>query len=141
MDMTALDDYFERVPMKRFPFLILAMAGSIALTIACGGVEATNEVPDQQAREIKLVARSGEDTVSLNSYFPSKVTVRAGDTLTVTLGHPDEPTTISFLLWVIGTGFTASRFQENPIWCFWPGEKQYSYMVVFGTNTRILIEK
>ena len=54
-------------------------------------------VPPQAAREIKLAAGSGEDSIALNSFFPSKVTVREGDTLTWTLGHPDEPHTISFL--------------------------------------------
>ncbi|NQW22556.1 MAG: hypothetical protein HQ475_03830 [SAR202 cluster bacterium] len=83
--------------MKRHYILTAVLAGLLGLLMACGGSETATPGPDAQARDIKLVAGQGQDTVAINAYFPSKVTVRAGDTLTWGLGHPDEPHTISFL--------------------------------------------
>jgi len=48
-------------------------------------------------RELTLLVGSGEDTVSVNAFLPSKVTVRVGDTVIWKLNQPDEPHTTTFL--------------------------------------------
>ena len=48
-------------------------------------------------RELKVQVGAGQDTLSINSFLPSQITVRAGDTVTWELGHPDEAHTVTFL--------------------------------------------
>ena len=48
-------------------------------------------------REVKVLVGAGQDTLSINAFLPSKVTIRAGDTVTWELNHPDEPHTVTFL--------------------------------------------
>lgn len=49
------------------------------------------------ARQLTIIVGAGEDTTSVNAFLPSTVAVRAGDTVTFELGHPNEPHTTSFL--------------------------------------------
>ncbi|MFQ6026346.1 MAG: SMP-30/gluconolactonase/LRE family protein [Dehalococcoidia bacterium] len=53
--------------------------------------------PAAAARELTLLVGGGQDTVSLQAYFPRDVRVRAGDTVTWKLNQDDEPHTVSFL--------------------------------------------
>ena len=48
-------------------------------------------------REVRVLVGAGQDTLSINAFLPSKVTIRAGDTVTWELNHPDEPHTVTFL--------------------------------------------
>ena len=48
-------------------------------------------------RELTLLVGAGEDTLSVNAFLPSKVTVRVGDTVTWKLNHSDEKHTTTFL--------------------------------------------
>lgn len=48
-------------------------------------------------RELTLLVGAGEDTLSVNAFLPSKVTVRVGDTVTWKLNHSDEVHTTTFL--------------------------------------------
>ena len=70
------------------------------------GVEVIREVqviatPDigvaAEPRELTLLAGAGEDTLSVNAFLPSQVTVRVGDTVTWKPQHPDEPHSVTFL--------------------------------------------
>lgn len=47
-------------------------------------------------REVFVLVGAGQDTLSVNSFLPSKITVRVWDTVTWKLGHPDEPHTVTF---------------------------------------------
>ena len=48
-------------------------------------------------KELTLLVGAGEDTVSVNAFLPSKVTVRGGDTVTRKLNHTGELHTTHFL--------------------------------------------
>jgi plastocyanin len=63
-------------------------------------VEVTSEPPPapeaQAPREITALAGAGQDTVSINAFFPETLRVRAGDTVTWKI-NSDEPHTATFL--------------------------------------------
>lgn len=50
----------------------------------------------QEPREIALLAGAGQDTVSINAFFPASLRIRAGDTVTWKI-NSDEPHTATFL--------------------------------------------
>jgi plastocyanin len=50
----------------------------------------------QEARELTVLAGAGQDTVSINAFFPASLRVRTGDTVTWKI-NSDEPHTASFL--------------------------------------------
>jgi len=96
--------------MKRPLILVSALVALIFLIAACGSdptpatVTETVEVavtptpaPAAGARELKVIAGAGEDTVLLNAFLARNITVRAGDTVTWSLGHVGEVHTVSFL--------------------------------------------
>ena len=74
----------------------------ISIFAACGddaddaGTAAQGSPEAVGAREITLLVGAGEDTTSVNSFLPSKVAVRAGDTVTFKL-NSDEAHTTHFL--------------------------------------------
>ena len=63
-------------------------------------VEVTPAAPPiaepQAAREVTLLAGAGQDTVSINAFFPASLRIRAGDTVTWKI-NSDEPHTATFL--------------------------------------------
>ncbi|NQW22555.1 MAG: SMP-30/gluconolactonase/LRE family protein [SAR202 cluster bacterium] len=97
--------------MKRPLILISALVALVLLIAACGGdttpepaesaamevVVTPTPLPAAGAREVTILAGGGEDTVLLNAFLARDITVRAGDTVTWNLGHPDEVHTVSFL--------------------------------------------
>ena len=94
--------------MKRPLILISALVVLVLLIAACSSdpetvtvaqtvVVAPTSVPAAGARELMVMAGAGEDTVLLNAFLARNITVRAGDTVTWGLGHPDEVHTVSFL--------------------------------------------
>ncbi|MCI0781101.1 MAG: MBL fold metallo-hydrolase, partial [Chloroflexi bacterium] len=50
-----------------------------------------------EPRELTLLVGAGEDTLSVNAFLPSKVTVRVGDTVTWKANHSEELHTVTFL--------------------------------------------
>ena len=69
-------------------------------------IEVTREVPVSGApetlppatpRELTVLVGAGKDTVAVNAFLPSKVTIRAGDTIMWELNHPEEFHTTVFL--------------------------------------------
>lgn len=88
-------------------FLFGALVLLAAFAVACSSEEQELDtatvadpvqVPQAAApRELTLLVGAGEDTVSVNAFLPSNVTVRAGDTVTWKLNQPDEPHTTTFL--------------------------------------------
>jgi plastocyanin len=50
----------------------------------------------QAAREVTMLAGAGQDTVSINAFFPASLRIRAGDTVTWKI-NSDEPHTATFL--------------------------------------------
>jgi len=97
---------------KLFRFLLLTLTVVIALT-ACQGVPtqivevtrvvevevaapAAMEAPPQEPRELTVLAGAGQDTVSINAFFPASLRIRAGDTVTWKV-NSDEPHSATFL--------------------------------------------
>ena len=120
--------------MKRPLILVAALFALTFLVVACGDDptpvgSGTTEVavtptplPAAGARELSLLVGAGEDTVLINAFLARDITVRAGDTVTWSLGHPDEPHTVSFLAGadcpadaIPIEGRTPIDFQLNPI--------------------------
>ena len=80
------------------------------LAAACAGREEPEEVPTPEAvavieesppapaegRYLTALVGGGQDTISLNAFFPSTLRIRAGDTVTWKL-NSDEVRTVSFL--------------------------------------------
>lgn len=63
-----------------------------------GSLETLNVATSPPApRELTVNVGAGQDTLSINAFLPSKITVRAGDTVTWALSHPGEPHTVTFL--------------------------------------------
>ena len=120
--------------MKRPLILVAALFALTFLVAACGDdptpvgsgttevVVTPTPLPAAGARELSLLVGAGEDTVLINAFLARDITVRAGDTVTWSLGHPDEPHTVSFLAGadcpadaIPIEGRTPIDFQLNPI--------------------------
>ena len=95
--------------MKRLKIAIGLSAALAVLASACGGVESPAEAPTPKAaaaveepaaapegRRLTALVGGGQDTISLNGFFPSTIRIRAGDTVTWKL-NSDEARTVSFL--------------------------------------------
>jgi len=106
--------------MRRWPrwfarqFLWLALVLGLAVVIAActtrietiREIEVTREVevgaaatplPPAEARLLTVLVGAGTDTVAVNAFLPSRVTIRAGDTIMWELNHPEEFHTTVFL--------------------------------------------
>jgi plastocyanin len=82
---------------------MVALAGLVALpTLTLGAVAAAPAGQAFAPRELTLLVGAGQDTVSLDSFFPQTVRVRAGDTITWQVNN-DRTHSVSFT-----TGFTPS---------------------------------
>ena len=53
--------------------------------------------PPAEPRELTILVGAGVDTVAVNAFLPSQVTIRAGDTIMWELNHPEEFHTTVFL--------------------------------------------
>jgi plastocyanin len=63
--------------------------------VMVGGEQATS--PPAKPRELTVLVGAGVDTVAVNAFLPSQVTIRAGDTIMWELNHPEEfHTTVFF---------------------------------------------
>ena len=86
-----------------FATLVLLAAFAVACSTEVDDLDTPADSERVQAtqavapRELTLLAGAGEDTVSVNAFLPSNVTVRVGDTVTWKLNQPDEPHTTTFL--------------------------------------------
>ena len=68
--------------------LLAALLCSTALFASCG----TTAEP----RELTVLVGAGTGTSAVNAYFPSRVTIRAGDTVTWKMNTEADPHTVSF---------------------------------------------
>ena len=94
----------------RLTTAICLIAIFAVLAAACAGGEEPEEVPTPEAvavveeappaqadgRHLTALVGGGQDTISINAFFPSTLRIRAGDTVTWKL-NSDEVRTVSFL--------------------------------------------
>ena len=87
----------------------IALSAIVSILAACSDAEEPVEVPTPEAsavveeapartegRHLTALVGGGQDTISLNAFFPSTIRIRAGDTVTWNL-NSDEVRTVSFL--------------------------------------------
>src|SRR3954462_7491030 len=72
----------------------LSLVAGMLMMVGCQPVQPEAPVPAPQ--EIVVSAGAGQDVIAVNAFFPEKVHIRVGDTLTWKIGS-DEPHTASFL--------------------------------------------
>lgn len=95
--------------MKRLATATALIVALAVVAVACSGTEGPEEVPTPEAaavieeapgptngRHLTALVGGGQDTISLNAFFPSNIRIRAGDTVTWKL-NSDEVRTVSFL--------------------------------------------
>ena len=58
---------------------------------------AATPLPPAEPRLLTVLVGAGADTVAVNAFLPSSVTIRAGDTIMWELNHPEEFHTTVFL--------------------------------------------
>lgn len=76
------------------PFSLALLLCALPLLAACRPV--MPEAAAAPPQEIMVLAGAGQDTVSINAFFPASVQVRVGDTVTWRI-NSNEPHTASFL--------------------------------------------
>ena len=92
----------------------------IEVTRVVDGAAASESLPPAEPRLLTVLVGAGTDTVAVNAFLPSQVTIRAGDTIMWELNHPEEFHTTVFLsgaetppVFVPGPGGGPNEIQVN----------------------------
>ena len=128
---------------RQFLWLALVLGLAVAIAACTTRIETIREIevtrivevgaaatplPPAEARLLTVLVGAGTDTVAVNAFLPSSVTIRAGDTIMWELNHPEEFHTTVFL----------SGAKTPPVFVPVPGgepnELQVNQKLAFPTN-------